>query len=152
MEIRLLLIFLISLSLDRITKYCVVINLNLYESIEITQYLNIVYYLNTGISFGILSGVRYANEILLCCNSIVILCLLVWGWRQTGGILKAALALIASGGVGNVVDRLLYGGVVDFIDLHYQMLHYPAFNVADSAICIGAFMLLLLCGFYEEKL
>jgi signal peptidase II len=76
---------------------------------------------------------------------IVIAVLLVWLWRLSAAeaATSLALSLILGGAVGNLIDRLVYGYVIDFIDVYYGSWHWPAFNVADAAISVGAFLLLL---------
>ncbi len=135
--------------LDQSSKVIVVSNLGVYEIITVTSFFNIVFVLNTGISFGIFaSGDALTRWILTIFTVAVIILLSCWLYRAKEKNLCVALGMIIGGAIGNVVDRVIRGGVVDFLDFHAMAWHWPAFNVADSAIMIGVgiFFLASLLG------
>ena len=116
---------------------------NIFDSqriMEINKYLNFVPVWNKGISFGILSDIGDINFFMLIITTIISLFLLLWFVKTTNRNLSISLAFILSGAVGNLIDRLNHKAVVDFIDIHINNFHWPAFNFADSYITIGAFI------------
>ncbi len=132
--------------LDQITKYMVTDSLQLFQSIPIMPSLNLVLAHNTGAAFSFLSDAggwqRWFFAVLAIVVSVVIV---VWIKRlkKNEQRLAVALSLVLGGAVGNVWDRIVHGYVVDFIDVYYGDWHWPAFNVADSAITIGAVLLII---------
>ena len=127
---------------DQITKYIIKINLSLYDNIiVIEKFFNITHILNPGGAFGLLASQspEIRKFIFLFMSSIVALFVL-WFYKKCASnfvFLSYGLALIFGGAVGNLIDRFKYGKVVDFLDFYIGSLHWPAFNVADSAISIG---------------
>lgn len=114
------------------------------ERIEITGFLNVVMTWNRGVSFGILNNDGPWNAWVLSGLSVVItIALGVWLWRCRAWLGALALGSIMGGALGNVIDRLRWGAVADFVDAHLASHHWPAFNLADSAITIGAVLLVL---------
>ena len=137
---------------DQITKSIVLSHFTLGERLEITGFLNLVLVYNKGAAFSFLSDASGWQTPLLIAFALlaaaIVSVLLV---RSPGRrLLCAGLALILGGALGNVIDRFRFGQVVDFVDLHVQGWHWPAFNVADSAITIGA-VLLILEGFVHHE-
>lgn len=134
------------LALDQLTKAWIAATLSLYERIPLLPFLDIIRVHNRGAAFSFLSTAagwqRWFFTALALAVSVAIL---VWLRRLPGGQrrLAAGLALVLGGALGNLWDRLQYGYVVDFIDVYYGGWHWPAFNVADSAISIGAALLIL---------
>ncbi len=134
------------LVLDQITKAIVHQTVGLYHSIEvIPHFAHITYLRNTGAAFGFLAGDRSPLRVVffLIVSAIAIGCisyLLKTVRPQQKGLL-VSLSLILGGALGNMVDRIRMGEVIDFIDLHWYHVHWPAFNVADSAISIGVVLL-----------
>lgn len=124
---------------DQATKLAVVRGLAPYEEVELIPGLfNLVHYKNQGAAFGILSQGGGLGKLFLIGVSVAALALIAVLLRQSSDRLYAfALSLIAGGAIGNLVDRLRFGSVVDFLDLHIHSWHWPAFNVADSAISVG---------------
>jgi len=112
--------------------------------IAVTDFFNIVLVFNTGMSFGLFSGEAAGNRVLAVVALAVMAGLVVWLLWATQWIVALALGLVLGGAAGNVVDRLLPGrpGVVDFLDFHAYGLHWPAFNLADTAIVVGVALLL----------
>jgi len=108
--------------------------------IEINKYLNFIPVWNKGISFGMLSDLMNINFFMVIVTITISLFLVLWFLRTTNKNLSISLAFIVSGAIGNLIDRLNYKAVVDFIDIHIGNLHWPTFNLADSYITIGAFI------------
>jgi signal peptidase II len=138
----------ITLILDQATKVLVVQNIPYHGEIKIIPgLLNLVYIRNRGAAFGFLSGAR-GNFwppfflILTLVATAFVLFLLVRTIRQKQTV-TFSLALILGGALGNLVDRIRSGSVVDFMDLHLYNVHWPAFNLADTAITIGGILLLI---------
>lgn len=142
---RWLLVILLLIGLDQITKLIIVNQYALGEQTMITSWFNIVRVHNTGAAFSFLadaSGWQRWFFIALGVAAVIILGTMLW--RQGHQRLFALSAsLIISGAIGNTIDRSTWGYVVDFIDWHYAGLHWPAFNLADSYITIGAISLIL---------
>ena len=109
--------------------------------IEITGFFNLVMVWNTGVSFGLFSG--NASWVLIVFTGAITAGLGVWLLRADGCWLPVALTLVVGGATGNLIDRVRYGAVADFLDFHAAGWHWPAFNIADGAITIGASMLLI---------
>jgi len=130
------------LLLDQWTKYIIVQKLLLYQRVEVIQGLfNIIHVRNTGGAFGIFGGKRGGmGSILFVVVSLIAIGAIVFLFvktRENEKTLALSFSLILSGALGNLIDRLHYGEVVDFLDFHVAAYHWPAFNVADSAICVG---------------
>lgn len=126
-------------ALDQLTKLAITRTLSPYDVVEVVPgFFNIVHYLNRGAAFGILNQGGGLGRLFLIGVSVAALVLLAMLARQSRDRLSLlAFSLIAGGAVGNLVDRIRYGSVVDFLDFHIASWHWPAFNVADSAITAG---------------
>lgn len=112
--------------------------------IPLTSFFNIVLVMNRGMSFGVFGSAPHWLPWALSLFAVLIsAALAIWLRRTESHLLAAALGLVIGGALGNVVDRVRYGAVVDFLDFHFAGYHWPAFNVADSAITIGVGLLLL---------
>jgi signal peptidase II len=110
----------------------------------VTSFFNLTLTYNRGISFGLFNGGAGLNALVFSLVATAIVAVLVyWLRRASSPFLAVAIGLIIGGAVGNVIDRLRLGAVIDFLDFHYGTLHWPAFNLADSAICIGVGAMLL---------
>lgn len=130
-------------ALDQLVKWYVVSQLmQPPQVIELTGWLNLVMTWNHGISFGLFSG-QAMPYILIGVALAVIGVLVVWLIRDQRTAAALWLGLVIGGAVGNVVDRIRLGAVADFIDVHAGVWHWPAFNVADSAITIGVTLILI---------
>jgi len=133
-------------ALDQASKIAVDASMHLYQSIFIIPFFNFTYVRNTGAAFSFLSEAggwqRWFFAILASLISIV---LVVWlsKLEKHETLMAASLSLILGGAVGNLIDRVAYGYVIDFLDVYYEAWHWPAFNIADSAITIGVFLMLL---------
>ena len=138
--LRSLAIATLVLLLDQLSKWSALSNLKLGIPEEVLPFMNWLLLLNPGAAFSFLAQSsgwqRWFFTILGLAASLYILWLL--RKNQSDKILSWALSLILGGALGNVLDRIMFGAVVDFIDLHYGNWHWPAFNIADSAISIGA--------------
>jgi len=127
---------------DQITKYIIKINLSLHDNIIVIEnFFNITHIMNPGGAFGFLSSqsLEIRNFIFLFMSSLVALFVL-WFYKKCAEnlvFLSYGLALIFGGAIGNLIDRFRYGKVVDFLDFYIGSAHWPAFNVADSAISTG---------------
>jgi len=130
---------------DQFTKILILGHYQLGDSTMVTSFFNVVRVHNAGAAFSFLSDASGWQRWLFIGIGAVAMVLIVWMLRSnpTQRLFSAALALILGGAMGNVLDRLLYGYVVDFIDIHWAGWHFPAFNVADSAISVGAAALIL---------
>ncbi|MDM8561580.1 signal peptidase II [Candidatus Parabeggiatoa sp. HSG14] len=132
--------------LDQVTKVWASTILVLYQPEAVLPFFNLRLMHNLGAAFSFLATAggwqRWFLTVLALIISVVII---VWltHLKYQQRWLACALALILGGALGNVVDRIMYGYVIDFIDIYYQQWHWPAFNLADSAISIGAVMLLV---------
>ena len=136
---------LLAVVLDQGSKLAIVGSMKLYQSIPVMPYFNLTYVHNTGAAFSFLSEAggwqRWFFAGLALVISIVIA---VWLARlkKHETLLAVALSLVLGGAIGNLIDRLAYGYVVDFLDVYYQTWHWPAFNIADSAITLGVILML----------
>ena len=130
--------------LDQFTKYLVLQRFSLHESVPVIPgFFNLTYVRNPGAAFGILAGAHGAwRTVFFITVSLVALAVIITLVRKTHDRLPlAAFALIGGGAVGNLIDRVRYGEVVDFIEWYYRSYHWPAFNIADSAITVGVALL-----------
>ncbi|MFO7306776.1 MAG: signal peptidase II [Gammaproteobacteria bacterium] len=132
--------------LDQVTKALVVANVKMSDAIELLPILDIVYLENTGAAFSILAGAGGWQRwffIALALGVSIILMIWLRRIRADQVVLALGLSLVLGGALGNVIDRAMHGYVVDFIYFHWGPYYFPAFNVADAAISIGAGCLLL---------
>lgn len=116
------------------------------KNIELTSFFNIVMVWNRGVSFGMFNSGEVAKyqPLLLIALALLIVALLLNWLRKTADNLQIwGIGLIIGGALGNVIDRIMYGAVADFFDFHLGEWHWPAFNIADSCICIGVFILVI---------
>ena len=133
------------LLIDQFTKVLIVGFYRLGDGTYVTSFFNVVRVHNRGAAFSFLSDAsgwqRWFFTVLALCAVVFI----VWMLRSHPGqkLFCFAMSCILGGAMGNLIDRLLYGYVVDFLDFHWRGMHFPAFNVADSAITIGAACLIL---------
>lgn len=134
------------LLVDQCTKLLADAMLALYQPVAVMPYLAMRKAYNSGAAFSFLSDASgWQRWFFIVLAMVVIGVLLAW-LRQLPdgeGRTRLALVLILGGAAGNLIDRLVYGHVIDFIDVYYQSWHWPAFNVADAAISVGAVLLLL---------
>ena len=138
------LLALIVIALDQVTKLWALSTLFLDgRVVEVTPFFNLVAVWNRGVSFGLLASNDPMTPYYLSAFAVaVVVGLAVWLSRATSPLMRISLGLIIGGAIGNVIDRIRYNAVVDFIDWHVAGYHWPAFNIADSAISIGVVFLL----------
>jgi signal peptidase II len=145
---RFYLIALGVIALDQASKQVIIRGLRLGDGIPVIPgFFDIVFVLNPGAAFGFLAtlpeSVRNPFFIAISAAAAVIILLYHVRYAQQRTLASFALALILGGAVGNLLDRLRYGMVVDFLDVHIHQYHWPAFNIADSAISVGVALMLL---------
>ncbi|CFX34563.1 Lipoprotein signal peptidase [Candidatus Filomicrobium marinum] len=129
-------------ALDQATKAVALGASALATGVEVLPVLNLVLVHNHGVSFGMLAGIT-PWWALSCLSLTIVGALSIWLWRAHDGLLGAALGLVIGGALGNVLDRLRHGAVIDFLDVHLGAYHWPAFNLADVAVVCGVGLLLL---------
>ena len=140
-----LLISLVVLVIDQITKQAITASFQYGESKYIFSWFNLVLAHNSGAAFSFLASASgWQREFFIVLTSIIS-CVLLWMLKSnsTNRMLSIALALVLGGAFGNLYDRVQYGYVIDFVQWHVAGYYWPAFNVADSAICLGAALLIL---------
>ena len=149
---NLLLIFLIFIFFDYVSKLWAIENLFMqYRSIELTSFLSMTPVWNSGISFGFFQNSGEIGRYGFTGFAFGVSIWLIYSSIKLPRYSSLGFILIASGAIGNAIDRILYGKVVDFIDFHIEDLHWPAFNVADTIIFIGAILFLYNQFFTIER-
>lgn len=130
--------------LDQVTKWWILYAvMDPPRIIPVTDFFNIVLVWNRGVSFGMFGTESPWGPVLLSALALIISAgLVIWLRRVEERFLAAAIGLVLGGAIGNVIDRVQYGAVADFLDFHAFGYHWPAFNVADSAITVGVVLLL----------
>jgi len=136
---------------DQVTKWIILdLVMDPPRMIEVTGFFNLVMVWNRGVSFGMLSNDSPLGPWLLSGAAVAIsIGLTIWMYKATHWLLAVSLGLVIGGAIGNVIDRMRFGAVADFLDFHVAGYHWPAFNVADSAIVIGV-ILIMLDGFVNK--
>jgi len=146
-----LLLFVVSnilIILDQLTKYLVSSHIPKNMSLRVIDgFFNLTHIRNSGIAFGLFSESEMEIKITLFVvfSVIAILAILLFFWEtpMEKRMVLIALILIFSGAIGNLIDRILYGEVIDFLDFHVGRYHWPAFNIADSCITIGVTLMFI---------
>jgi signal peptidase II len=142
----LLIVSAVILVLDQATKFYIDHRFALYESVTVIEnFFNITYVRNKGAAFGILADSAFRIPFFITVATVAALGILWYlrHLREDQRLLHFALSLVFAGAVGNLIDRIRLGEVIDFLDVHWYQYHWPAFNVADSAISVGVALLLL---------
>lgn len=132
--------------LDQLTKVVMSNWLELYQTVAVMPYFNFTLAHNSGAAFSFLAGAGgWQRWFFIALALVVSAVLVVWLSRLKAAAKMEAIAisLIIGGAIGNVLDRFIYGYVIDFVDIYIGSYHWPAFNIADAAICIGAVLLVL---------
>ena len=147
-----LLMALLVVVLDQISKITIFEYLAKTQPVvEITSFFNLVLAWNTGVSFSMFNNLGQAGIYILSGFSLmVVVFLLYWLSKEKSLYMRLSLGAVIGGALGNVIDRIRLGAVFDFLDIHINSHHWPAFNVADSFICIGA-TLIVLDGLFFNK-
>lgn len=140
-----LVIAAVVIALDQTTKIAVEYAFNYGDSMPITGFFNLILTYNKGAAFSFLSAASGWQGTLFLLIGIAASAFILWLLARHGKqkLFSTALALILGGALGNVIDRVSYGHVIDFLDFHLGGWHWPAFNIADSAIVSGAALLIL---------
>jgi len=151
-NLNLLIFSIFLLIFDQVSKAMIVSQFDLYESIPVAPFFNLTFVVNYGFAFGFLNSPSL-NQIIV---SIVILSIIIYFLylliKTQDHFFKICLILILSGAVGNFLDRIFRGYVVDFIDIYVFNYHWPAFNIADSCISIGFVILIFNILFLNKKI
>jgi signal peptidase II len=150
--LRFLWLSILAFVLDQVTKNLVVENIELYQAIQVTSFFNLTHVFNYGAAFSFLSDAGGWQRWFFTIIAFGVSGLLLWWLKQTRKeqiILPLAFSLILGGALGNAYDRLVHGYVIDFLVVYYQDWVWPAFNVADSAICLGA--MLMIVDMFKNK-
>lgn len=145
---------LVAFVIDLFTKYLVVSRFELYESVNILPVFNLTYVRNYGAAFSFLADHSGWQKSFFIGLALIISAVLIYFLAKNNATQKlqnSAYALIIGGALANAADRFYHGFVVDFFDFYWQQWHYPVFNVADIAICIGAGLLVLDAFKNSEK-
>ena len=140
-----LLIAAVIVAVDQAVKFAVVQYFSSHPAIAVTSFFNLLLVYNTGAAFSFLSDAAGWQRGFFIAIALAASVWIIWLLRRDArpSLLTAALTLVLAGAVGNMIDRILIGSVVDFLDFHAFGYHWPAFNIADSAITCGAAMLLV---------
>jgi signal peptidase II len=141
------LLSLIVFLVDQGTKYLITSRFALYDTVPILPFFNLVYVRNTGSAFGMFTSLGNLFFIVVASVAVLIVSFLIVRTREG----RFGLSLILGGAAGNMADRLVHGYVVDFLDFHAAGRHWPAFNVADSALTVGIILLLLGSFFHGSR-
>jgi len=140
---------------DQITKYMVISDLDEFDRINMLPIFDLVRFHNTGAAFSLLSDAGGWQHWFFSAIALFVSAGIVWyQWslpRYGCRVLAAGLALVLGGAIGNLIDRLIHGYVVDFLLLYYDDFYWPAFNVADSAISVGVTLIIIDSLFLERK-
>ena len=137
---------------DQLTKYLLASSMATGGAIVYGHYFSLVKVWNTGVSFSMFNNHGDAGRIALCSLSLAVCAFLLhWMYKEKDKRKIVALGLIIGGALGNVADRIRLGAVLDFLDFHIGGYHWPAFNLADSFICIGAGILIFLELYNTQK-
>jgi len=146
---------LCALAADQASKFYV--NTDLLENkigIMYTPFFNVIRAWNTGVSFSLFNDWGETGVWALSAfAAVVVLLLLAWMYKEKDLLIRIALGLIVGGAIGNIVDRIRFKAVFDFLDFHIGENHWPAFNLADSFICIGTVLVLIhaLWTYFQEE-
>jgi len=152
----LIIVCLLVLFLDQWTKLIIQRSLSLYQRIEVIHgFFNLVHVRNTGGAFGIFGGegggIGSLFFVVVSVVAIGSILILLTRLKEDEVIISLSLSFILSGAVGNLIDRLWHGEVVDFLDFYVSSYHWPAFNIADSAICVGIGLMILALFVKDHK-
>ncbi len=142
----------LAIVVDQISKWW--INEHIYADAPLVfgDYFSVIKVWNSGVSFSMFSRHGNVGTVALTVLALVVCAFLLhWMWQETNRCKIVALGMIIGGALGNVIDRLRFGAVLDFLDFHLAQSHWPAFNLADTFICVGACILILMEIFNDRK-
>ena len=148
-----LLIAILAVFIDQLSKWWILVFvMDPPKVISVTPFFNLVLTWNKGVSFGMFNDQGDSGALILSAIAILItLVLIFWLTKAKTNITAIGLSAIIGGAIGNVIDRLTHGAVLDFLDFYVNNAHWPAFNAADSFITIGAITLIWESLFYQHK-
>ena len=150
-----LLVAVAVLIIDQTSKYWAMYHLPLREFVPVSPFFNLFFNYNTGAAFSLLEEASGWQQWFFSILAIIISTAIInWLYKMERGkdkFLKIALMLVMGGAIGNLIDRIFFGGVRDFLDFYWRTHHWPTFNLADSAICVGAFLLAIFFLCKEER-
>jgi signal peptidase II len=144
--------FLLIIFFDQLTKILVIKNFQLYESLSILPFFNLTFIVNYGFAFGFLNNPSLNQIIVILIIFSIIAYFLYLLIKTQDQFFRFSLILVLSGAIGNFIDRVFHGFVIDFIDIHIENYHWPAFNLADSSITIGFFLIMFNILFLNKKI
>lgn len=148
-------ISIVGILIDQLTKVAVDRSMRLFDSITIVDnFFHLTYVRNKGAAFSFLSNASWRLPFFITISIVAALVILIAfrKLRDDQKLAHVSLAMIFSGAVGNLIDRIRLGEVIDFLDVHWYRHHWPAFNVADSLICVGVFLLAVDMILEEKRL
>ena len=151
-NISLIIIFFSIILFDQLTKILVIRNFQLYESISILPFFNLTFVVNYGFAFGFLNNSSLNQIIVIIVIFSIIAYFLYLLFKTQDQFFRFSLILVLSGAIGNFIDRLLHGFVIDFIDIYIGSYHWPAFNIADSSITLGFILIMFNILFLNKKI
>ena len=147
------LITLVTILLDQLSKLWAYETLPEHQFVPVFPFFNLFLTYNKGVSFSAFTTDKAYGPFVLSCVSCLICAFLIWWLRkEKNKVIRIALAMVLGGAIGNVIDRIRLGAVIDFLDFYYNTYHWPAFNVADSAICCGAFLIFTQLFFQKKEI
>jgi len=144
--------FFLIIFFDQLTKILVIKNLQLYESLSILPFFNLTFIVNYGFAFGFLNNPSLNQIIVILVIFSIIAYFLYLLIKTQDQFFRFSLILVLSGAVGNFIDRVLHGFVIDFIDIYLGSYHWPAFNLADSSITLGFILIMFNILFLNKKI
>jgi len=144
--------FFLIIIFDQLTKILVIKNFQLYESLSILPFFNLTFIVNYGFAFGFLNNPSLNQIIVILVIFSIIAYFLYLLIKTQDQFFRFSLILVLSGAVGNFIDRVLHGFVIDFIDIYFGSYHWPAFNLADSSITLGFILIMFNILFLNKKI
>lgn len=128
-------------AVDYISKQIILSTVPLYEGVRVLPFLRIVNIWNEGAAFGLFANL--GNRFFIFLSFVAITCIIIYTMRVKNRLELFSLSVIIGGAIGNLLDRIIHGKVIDFIDFYVGKWHWPAFNVADSALTVGVILFIL---------
>ena len=151
-NISIITIFFLIIFFDQFTKILVIKNFQLYESLSIFPFFNLTFVVNYGFAFGFLNNPSLNQIIVILVIFSIITYFLYLLIKTQDQLFRFSLILVLSGAVGNFIDRVFHGFVIDFIDIYLGSYHWPAFNLADSSITLGFILIMFNILFLNKKI
>lgn len=143
---------ILAFCVDQFSKFWIDTAVVTTHHVVCNDYFNLVKVWNTGVSFSMFNNQGIIGVVALSGLSLLVSAFLIyWMYHEKNRLKIVALGLIIGGALGNVADRIRFGAVMDFLDFHYETHHWPAFNMADTFICVGAFVLIMMELFNKQK-